>query len=203
MRQPLSVFGYFDFIDEGTVTPIGDTGYYWVTDRTATGFLGVDWPDARDGFEGPNSDIIGEISMTYDAIVEKSTQGGFFWGSVSMYDEIEDITYTARFIARSEGEITEVKPDGTATMEIVIDGHLRFTENAEGRADLNGTIVVGLTGDGHIDAIVDSEININGRWSPHNEERWNPHVAGRWNDVREDHCVHRSEDPMHDDAMLV
>ena len=166
MRESLSVFGSFDFIAEGDVRAIGDSGYYWVNDRSATGTLGGADPDPCGASPDRESDIRGEIFMTYDAIVAKDTQAGPFWGTLALYDTAQDITYTARFIARSEGVVTAFEEDVGGTMELEIDGRLRFTDNASGRAAFDGSIEVALDAEGHIAGILESDLSIEGTWNP-------------------------------------
>jgi hypothetical protein len=124
------------------------------------------------------SDIQGEISMTYDAIVDKDTQAGPFWGKLWLYDEVKDITYTARFIAQSEGMVTAFEENVGGTMELEIDGRLRFTENALGRAAFEGSIEVALDADGHIAGILDSVLSIEGTWNPDIGD--GPHLDVLW-----------------------
>jgi len=180
MREPLSVSGSFDFIDEGEVTPIGNTGYYRVNDRHVWGTLG------GEDSEGSESDIEGSFFMTYDAIVAIETQEGPFWGELELYDEVDDITYTARFHSQSEGELTSFEPGVGGTMELEIEGRLRFIDNACGRADFDGSIEVALDAAGHIAGILGSEFSVEGYWNPDGE----------------DHLVHHIED-VTPDALLV
>jgi len=168
MRESLSVSGRFDFIDEGEVGAIGNTGYYWVHDRHVWGTL------SSDESEGMQSDIEGSFFMTYDAIVAIENQAGPFWGELQLFDEVEDITYTASFFARSEGELTSFIPDEGGTMELEIDGSLYFTDNAIGRADFEGAIEVALDPEGHISGILSSEFSIEGWWDPDIDGDWYP-----------------------------
>lgn len=190
MRQSLLASGSFDFIDEGEVTPIGNTGYYWVNDRHVWGTLGVDEP------QGLESDIEGSFFMTYDAIVAIENQKGPFWGELQLYDKVEDITYTATFHAQSEGELTSFDPDLGGTMQLEIDGRLIFTNNANGRADFDGSIEVALDPAGHISGILSSDFTIEGWWEPDIDDRSNPPIADRWDADGEDTLVHHMDDLM-------
>lgn len=168
--------GSFNGINEGTVTQIGDTGLFWVQDRTATGILG------DDEIGGLESDIEGTFSMTYDAIVAGATQEGPFWGEFEIHDDEEDEEYTAFFYARSVGELISFDPETGGSMDIEIEGRLRFTENAFGRASFEGSVEVALDQGGHIVGILDSNLTIEGFWIPDIGNRWDSHLASRWID---------------------
>lgn len=170
MRESLSLFGSFTRIDEGEVRPIGDSGYYWVNDRNVWGSLGGDGY----GSGKAESGIEGGFFMTYDAIVAIEDQEGPFWGEAKLHDEVNDITYTARFFACSEGELTTFEAGVGGTMDLEIDGRLRFTDNARGRADFDGSIEVALDAEGHIAGIVHSEFSIEGYWNPDIGDGWHP-----------------------------
>lgn len=156
MRETLSVTGSIDSIDAGHVEPIGDTGRYLVEDRNVLGQT--------------TGDIEGDFLMTYDANVAIATQSGPLCGTIDFHDEDEDVTYTAHFRARSEGELTSFTPGEGGTMELEIEGHLRFVDEARGCADLDAWLEVALDAEGHIVSILDSEMTISGFWMP--DEFW-------------------------------
>ncbi len=190
MRQSLFVSGSFDFIDEGEVTPIGNTGYYWVNDRHVWGTVGAGEPQELE------SDMEGSIFMTYDAIVAIENQNGPFWGELQLYDKVEDITCTATFHAQSEGELTSFDPNVGGAMQLEIDGRLIFTNYANGRADFDGSIEVALDPEGHISGILSSDFTIEGWWNPDIDDHSNPPIADRW-DTDSDHpLVHHVDDLM-------
>ncbi len=168
--------GSFNYLDEGNVTQIGDTGLYWVRDRTATGTLG----DNEIG--GLESDIEGTFSMTYDAIIAIANQEGPFWGTLEIHDDEEEEDYTAFFQARSIGELISFDTETGGSMEIEIEGRLRFTDNAYGRARFEGAVEVALDQEGHIVGIVDSDLTIEGFWNPDVDTPWDNHFTHRWND---------------------
>ena len=176
MRKPFHMSGSFNGIDTGTVTAIGDTGLFWVQDRTATGVLG------SDEIGGLESDIEGTFSMTYDAIVNGANQKGPFWGMFEIHDDEKDEDYSAFFQARSVGELISFDPETGGSMDIEIEGRLWFTENAVGRATFEGSVEVALDEGGHIAGILDSTLIIEGSWIPDIGNRWNSHLASRWFD---------------------
>lgn len=152
MLAPFSLSGTIGSIDAGDVTPAGRSGRYLVDDRHVGGEL--------------SGDIEGTFIMTYDANVAIVTQSGPVRGTIEFYDENEDITYAARFNARSEGEFTSFEQGVGGTMELEIDGDLTFVNEANGHADWNAWLKVALDADGHIVSILDSDLNIEGSWDP-------------------------------------
>ena len=115
-------------------------------------------------------DIDGTFLMTYDANIDIATQTGPFWGTIEFHDTAEDMTYTARFHARSEGELTSFERGVGGTVELEIDGDLYFIDDARGHAELDAWLEVALDAEGHIVDILDSDMTIEGCWNP--DEAW-------------------------------
>lgn len=205
MRKSFYLSGSFTEINDGTITPIRDTGLFRVQDRTAKGILA----DDEDG--GLESDIEGTFSMTYDAIIAIVNQKGPFWGRFEIRDDEEDEDYTALFRARSMGELQPFDPEKGLTMEINIAGHLTFVDNARGGGNFKGAVEVALDEQGHIVGIVESDLMIKGYWNPDTDNRqdhpfmtrWDRSAEGRWSDHIADRWGHLMEDQENADADAV
>ena len=170
-------------INEGDVSPAGNSGRFIVKDREITGFL-------TDG------DIVGPFTLTYGANVPLETQSGQAHGTIdiSNFNEIYEAHFQAgisiglipiEWIFGSDditcGEITcgetdnitdcipddiciEIEPYGTFLAGLVINGTMVFTDGTQGNGILNAWVIATLDEEGHVDSFFAGGVTIDGQW---------------------------------------
>ena len=139
---PMSDFsaaGYIVTIDEGDVSPAGNSGRFVVKDRTITAFL--------------QGDLNGLATFIYGTNVPIDTQSGSFHGTLAIGD------YEAKVRGKSSMGITPIGFPG-----LLIDGTFTFTSGTQGTGELHAWLIPILDEQGHVIGVLASMMTINGKW---------------------------------------
>ena len=140
-----STIGEITDIDDGDVSPAGNSGRWIVKERTVEGNLLV-------------GDITGGFVLTYKANVESVwTQAGNFHGTMV----VNDGDYTIKVNGSSSPGTTPIGPTG-----LVLSGHWTFKGNNQGNGGFDAWVIPMLDEEGHITGIFGGGIEMTGQWKP-------------------------------------
>ncbi len=151
-----SASGEITGISGGTVLPAGKFGD---TD-SASGRWRVVERDLSGTFL-PGEDISGDFTLTYKANVELATQAGNLHGTL----------VAGGNVLKVDGKIAPLgfvwfEPFSTYLPKLTISGRWTSIEGVQGNGDFSAWATFVPTPDGHVDFIVDSAIDLTGKWQP-------------------------------------
>jgi len=144
-QAPFSASGTISGISSGDVSPAGDSGRWVVAEREITGTL--------------DGTISGEFIMTYKANVELQTQAGTLKGTLEV----------GSHILKVNGKVMPLEMVPTPFGELpklTIRGGWNMVKGQQGTGVFEAWVIFIPTPDGHVGHIVDSAINLTGKWQP-------------------------------------
>jgi hypothetical protein len=139
--------GTISDITPGTVSQIGHTDWWRVSERDITGVFA----------EGPEASVSGAFTLTYQGKFKLSTQEGKFKGDLICED--------SSFKIDGNVDPLEFVPIGNNLYapKLTISGDWKYQEGGKGKGEFSGWLIFNPTPDGHVDYVIASSFVMTGK----------------------------------------